>query len=389
MKYDELLEDLFQAYYEARKGKRKTLNQLDFEINLESNLIKLADEIYNKTYKVWKSIAFIIDKPVKREIFAWDFRDRVVHHFLISKLNYIFEKQFIYDSYSCRVWKGTSFGVQRLQKAIRSCSENYQEDCYILKLDIKGYFMSINKGLLYKKVVDIIEKKYKKNDKHILIYLIKQIIYNDPTKNCIIKWKKTNWEGLPKDKSLFYTKENCWLPIWNLTSQVFSNIYLDEFDKYVKHTLKVRYYGRYVDDFYIIDKDKQRLLDYKKDIENYLKQNLQLTLHPKKVYLQDYRKWVLFLWAFIKPYRTFIRKRTIGNFYNKIQVLNQKIIENNWKADKTIKEEFKATINSYLWFLNHHKSYKIRQKLLLKNISPYFWNYFYISWGYSKVVKNG
>ena len=116
------------------------------------NLINLYNELIIWTYKVWKSIYFIQTHPVKREIFAWDFRDRVVHHLIYNYISPIFEKEFIYDSYSCRKFKGTSLWVERLQKFIKSCSDNYKEDCYILKLDISWYFMSMNKKILSQKI---------------------------------------------------------------------------------------------------------------------------------------------------------------------------------------------------------------------------------------------
>lgn len=143
MQEKQILYDLYKAYYDARKNKRNTLNQLDFEFNIESNIIKLWQEIITWTYKVWRSIYFIQNYPVKREVFAWDFRDRIVHHLIYNYISPIFERKFIYDSYSCRVWKWTSFWIKRISKFIKSCSNNYKEDSYILKLDISGYFMSM------------------------------------------------------------------------------------------------------------------------------------------------------------------------------------------------------------------------------------------------------
>ncbi len=143
---------MFQAYYDARKNKRKTINQLKFELEYEKNLFELYDEIIENRYKPKRSIAFIVNKPVKREIFAADFRDRVVHHLIFNYISPIFEKTFINDSYSCRVGKETHYGIKRIDKFIRSCSENYQKDCYILKLDITGYFMAINKTILFQKI---------------------------------------------------------------------------------------------------------------------------------------------------------------------------------------------------------------------------------------------
>ncbi len=120
-----LKEELFQAYFDARKNKRNTINALAFEMHLEDNLFQLHDEIFAGIYKPKPSICFVVDKPVKREIFAADFKDRIVHHFIINKLNHLFEKQFIYDSYACRIGKGTHLGIQRLNSFIRKCSQNY------------------------------------------------------------------------------------------------------------------------------------------------------------------------------------------------------------------------------------------------------------------------
>lgn len=146
---EQLLVDLFKAYYDARKHKRNTRNQLRFEMNLEENLVNLRDELYERTYKVGRSTCFIIEDPVKREIFAADFRDRVVHHLVYNYIMPIFERTFIADSYSCRKGKGTLYGVKRLEHHIRSCSKNYTTTVYALKMDIQGYFMNINRKRLF------------------------------------------------------------------------------------------------------------------------------------------------------------------------------------------------------------------------------------------------
>ncbi len=403
MNNQKLLHDLFASYYEARRNKRNTINQLEFEFNLEENLIKLYNELLNNTYEVWESIYFIQNHPVKREIFAWNFRDRIVHHLIYNYISPIFEKQFIYDSYSCRKYKWTSFWIERLQKFIRSCSDNYRKDCYILKLDISWYFMSMNKDILYKIIwkelkspPNVITKVFspsmrgKVNNSEqgeFLFSLIKKVIYNNPTKNGIFKWKRSDYIWLPKNKSLFFANKWCWLPIWNLTSQLFSNIYLMHFDKYIKKELKIKYYWRYVDDFVIIDNNKEKLKKLVSKINTYLQQELWLSLHPKKIYLQHYTKGVLFLGVYIKPHRTYIRKRTIGYFYKKIEELNNRLIKNNNKIDLELQTDFISIINSYLWMLKHHKTYKKRKKLLLNKINACFWNYFYISDGYWKVKK--
>jgi len=389
---NKLLSDIFLAYYDARKNKRNTNNQLKFEFNLEENLFKLYDELKTNSYNIWKSIYFIQNYPVKREIFAWSFRDRIVHHLVYNYISPIFEKEFIYDSYSCRKWKWTSLWVKRLEKAIKSCSDNYSKDCYILKLDISWYFMSINKNILFKKVKETLEKRQLelKCDYIFIIDLIKKVIFNDCKENSIFKGKKSDYIWLPKNKSLFFAKKWKGLPIGNLTSQLFSNIYLKDFDKHMKSELKLKYYGRYVDDFYIIHNNKEYLKNLTNKITYYLKQNLELEIHPKKIYLQHYKKWVLFLGICIKPYRTYIRKRTYGFFYKKIILLNNDLISKNYKIDNILSIRFLSITNSYLGMIKHHKSYKIRMKFLLEKINNSFWNYFYITQNYTIIKrKNG
>ncbi len=190
----QLMLDLFRAYFDARKNKRQTANALAFEVDYEKKLFALHDDIVNRKYEIGQSICFVVKKPVRREIFAADFRDRIVHHLIFNAINPIFEKNFIKDSYSCRVGKGTSFGIKRVYHFIKSCSENYQKDCWILKLDISGYFMSMNRNILFAKI----EKKltshfaldvFRKAELELLLYLIEKVVFNDPTKNCFVKGK--------------------------------------------------------------------------------------------------------------------------------------------------------------------------------------------------------
>jgi len=378
------LEELFEAYFNCRSNKRNTANALAFEVDYESNLVKLCEEINNGTYQIGRSIAFIVDKPVKREIFAADFRDRVVHHLIFNKLNPFFEKQFINDSYSCRVGKGTHFGIQRIDKFIRQCSANYTKDCYILKLDLQGFFMSINKNILFAKLKHFIQQKYHASDKNMIIELCRKVIFNDSTQNCIIKGKRSDWYALPDTKSLFHSKPNCGLPIGNLTSQVFANFYMDSFDHYVKHDLKTRYYGRYVDDFVIVHESKEYLKNLIAKLTDYLHSNLQATIHPKKIYLQHYSKGVQFLGTVILPNRIYIASRTKGNFYNAIEIQNE--IARNHKPTKEEQHIFQSSMNSYLGIMKHYKTYKLRKVMIFKNLSAWWWNYVYLSGGLSKFV---
>jgi len=376
-------EALFEAYFTCRKNKRNTYNALAFELDYEHNLIELLNKINNHEYKPRRSIAFIVDKPVKREIFAADFRDRVVHHLIINKLNPLFEREFIYDNYSCRVGKGTHFGIGRADTFIRKCSENYKSDCYILKLDIQGFFMHINRQILFDRLQQFIRNKYQENDILLLTELCKIVIFNDPTKNCIIKGRKKDWEGLLDNKSLFHSPASCGLPIGNLTSQIFANFYMNSLDHFVKSKLGIRYYGRYVDDFILVHKDKDYLTSLITVIAEFLQSDLQLTLHPKKILLQHYNKGLQFLGAVIKPGRIYVANRTKSNFYTAIQ--NQNTIVRSGKPDKSQQAHFLCSMNSYLGILNHYKTYRLRKKMLI-SLSAWWLNYAYISGGIAKFV---
>jgi len=383
MDYKTILPDLFKAYYGARKNKRNHESVLSFEINYEQNLFQLARDLTNESYTISPSNCFICFKPLKREIFAADFRDRIVHHLIFNYINPIFERSFICDSYSCRIGKGTSYGIKRLDHFIRSCSQNYIKDCHILKLDIKGYFMSIDKNILYKKLAEKINNS-KNNinfDTVWLLALIHQVIFHDPTKDCIIKGNKENWIGLPKSKSLFWARPDTGLPIGNLTSQLFGNVYLDDFDHFIKHKLNCSYYGRYVDDVVIVHPDKEYLKSIIPIIKKYLHDELFLELHPKKIYLQPDQNGVSFLGVFIKPYRIYIKNRTKGNFYNKIECWNKFLGEDN-------QVKFVASMNSYLGMISHFNTYKLRRKMLTERMSPNCKKFVHIGNDFNKIISN-
>ena len=205
------LEKLFQAYFDCRKNKRNTLNALTFEADYENNLITLCNELNSSYYLQGSSIAFVINKPVKREIFAADFRDRIVHHWLINELNPFFERAFIYDSYASRIGRGAHYGIQRTDRFIRQCSVNYTHDCFVLKLDIQSFFTGINKLILLTNLTDFIASHYTLPNQAIILELCEKIIMNDPVQNCQIRGQHGNWISFPKDKSLFYAKANCGL----------------------------------------------------------------------------------------------------------------------------------------------------------------------------------
>lgn len=340
-------------------------------------------ELNAGSYRPGRSVAFVIDKPVKREIFAAGFRDRVVHHLIINKLNPLFEAEFIYDCYASRAGRGTLFGVRRLERFIRQCSANYTRDAYVLRLDIAGFFMHINLETLFARLNAFIQARYHGADAQHLIELCQVVVFNDVTANAAIKGKRSDWVGLPASKSLFGTPPGCGLPIGNLTSQVFANFYLNTFDHYVKHDLGVRFYGRYVDDLVLVHSDRDYLRRLIPALGGHLGNELGLELHPAKTQLQHYTKGVRFLGAVIKPGRVYAGKRTKGNFHAAITTHNAVVADH--PPDQDEREAFLASMNSYLGFMSHYDTRRLRRSMVARHVTGW-WAYARVNGGVEKFV---
>jgi hypothetical protein len=365
---EQLLVDIYTAYLDARRHKRHTHNQLRFEINVEEEVQRLFETIAARTYVPRRSVAFMVYQPVKREVFCADFADRVVHHVIFNYVNPIFEQVFIPASFSCRKGKGTLYGVRTMQQQLEQCTEGHTKEAYILKLDIRGYFMGINRQRLYDKVEQtLLQFRYlpvtpgaaetwnDRLDYELVLFLLRQVIFTDPVEGCFVKGDRKDWEGFPPSKSLFSQNKGVGLPIGNLTSQLFSNIYLNRFDHWVIKELGCPYYGRYVDDFYIIHQDPDYLKGLIPVIKDHLKVEFGLTLHPNKLYFQNSRHGCSFLGAYIKGKQCFAGRRLSSNFKKTAHVC---------KGDELSEQQVVARMNSYLGLLQHHSTYKLRKKVV-------------------------
>lgn len=362
-----LLLDLYIAFIYAKKHKTSKPYVKHFERHLKQNLIKLRNELWDRTYTPEPSTCFIIEHPKKREVFAANFRDRIVHHLYYNYTHILYERTFIADTYSCIPNRGTHYGIQRLIKHIRSVSHNYQQKCYIMKLDKRGYFMHINRQKLLDISVNTLRKmsthKISKEDPRLwkedidmdfVEWLTKEIVLLDPKQNCRITGSFSNWDGLDKNKSLFYTTNGCGLPIGNLTSQLFSNVYLNLFDQFVKRTLKCRNYGRYVDDSYIVHTSKKYMLSLVPQIRQFLYNVLGLELHMGKLIIIRANAGVGFLGAYIKPFRLYINNSTLKRIKRGLQLIDRRLDINIYRS-----------INSYLGVLQHYSTYYVRRNLFI------------------------
>ena len=290
---------LYESFLMARRGKLSTNDEFKFEMFWFENLEQLKEDIIARRYKPSRSKAFIISNPVYREIFAAPFRDRIVHHLLYAVTAHWWDKKFIPDATSCRNDKGTDYAVARLQRFMRKASLNGQREAYVIKGDISGYFMSLKRELLYEKAMWGLGKQFPKKGwlYDLCAYLWKEIIFDDPIDDVRIAGKISDWEVLPPNKSLFNQPEGQGIVIGNLTSQLLSNIFMNDFDWYVKKKLGFEYYGRYVDDFFIVvtKDDLPRAREaMRNEVPKFLSE-MGLTLHPKKQYLQRVEKGCPFL----------------------------------------------------------------------------------------------
>ena len=374
--------DIEKAYLDCIKNKEHSFGLRMFNENLSENLYNLLISLNNDTYEIGQSITFIVEKPVYREVFAANFADRIVHHLLINETLKYFEEFFHPNSYACRKGKGVLYGVESVYNQLKEISENYTKDVYVLKLDLKSFFMSINKELLAYLVNAFIENKYPDNKKKNFIKkLFKQIILHRPENNCIKVGNIKLRDKLEYGKSLFDRDGTSGLAIGNLTSQILANFFLTFLDNYITKDLGFKYYGRYVDDFVILSTDKEKLKIAVKKIEEFCENKLNIILHPKKRQIIHYSKGFKFIGTVIKKNQ----KHNITRTKNKLK----DIIYNNPTPNINKAKDVMTKFNSYLGFLIHSHSFKYRRKMVKKFLYDCGWSkYFNTDKIFSKIIFN-
>lgn len=339
------LENLFISFDEFKTDKRNNKDVLRFEWNLESNIANLNRELKYHNYQHGVYTKFRICDPKPRIIHKATVRDRVLHHAIFRILNPIFEPCFISHSFSCQVGKGTHRGVKTLANILRKVSQNNTSPCFALKCDIKQFFGSVDHSIL----LNIIKKKIKDKETS---WLLGEIIESFSPPSQIKQESKIYL----RQESLFVPRYG--LPIGNLTSQLFANIYLNEFDYYIKHDLKIKHYLRYTDDFIIVDTKKENLVKLLPKIRQYLSKCLRLELHPNKVEIRKYSQGIDFLGYVILPFHCRVRTKTKRRTFKK---LKHKVEE--YKAGLILKYTLEQSLHSSIGILKHANCYKLQNKL--------------------------
>lgn len=332
-------QNLLSAYYTARKGKRLRSYAGRFELRLEEELLALQDALHRRTYRPGAYTSFYVYDPKKRLVSAAPFRDRVVHHALYNVLGPIYEPRFIYDSYACRPGKGT-------HRAVRRCWAFMQRHAYGLKADIRQYFPSIDHAVLQtmlrKKIAD-----------PAVLWLIDVILDSGRsihTRDYVMQW-------FPGDDLLAACRPRG-LPIGNLTSQFFANVYLHELDMFITTQLRWRHYLRYCDDFVLFGNDKGKLREVKAAIADFLG-NLRLRLHPKKSLLFPVKTGLEFLGYRLLPTQIRLKKANVRRFVIRLQHSQQE-----YEHGRLSLHALQSSLQAWIAHATHANTYRLRTSLL-------------------------
>jgi RNA-directed DNA polymerase len=297
---------LVQAYLDCRKCKRNTASARAFEESLEWNLCSLYDELASGTYRPGRSICFVITRPKPREVWAADFRDRIVHHLLYNHVAERFQRSFDVASCACIPGRGTLYAAKRLEAGVRSVTQNWAKSAHYLKCDLANFFVAIDKNILHEQLAKKIHEPW-------WLWLADVILFHDPRENVELRGRAELLAKVPPHKSLFNAPAHTGLPIGNLSSQFFANVFLDVLDKFVKHQIGARHYVRYVDDFVLLHESPRWLNAAHDRILDFLPARLGAHLNPKKTILQRVDRGIDFVGHIVKPWRRTTRPRTLRN----------------------------------------------------------------------------
>ncbi len=330
-------ENLLEAAKKAQKGKRTKPNVSAFNLRLEHNLFDIQTALMQKTWRPGQYTSFYIYDPKKRLISAAPYQDRVVHHALCNIIEPIFDRAFIFDSYANRKGKGTHRAADRFT---RFCRANR----YVLKCDIRKYFPSIDHEILFQ----LIKRKIKDPD---ALWLIKTIIDYSNTQEPVYEY----FEG---DDLFTPFERRKGIPIGNLTSQFFANIYLNGFDHFIKHELGCLYYIRYVDDFVILSNSKAHLHEVKQRISDYLV-TLRLRLHRTKTRIFPVTQGTMFLGYRIFPNHRLLKRENISRFQKRIKEL-----QSDYARGRISLGDVNQSITSWISHADHADTFRLRYRII-------------------------
>ncbi|WP_213662825.1 RNA-directed DNA polymerase [Stutzerimonas stutzeri] len=299
-------EAVVQAYIDCRRSKRRSSSALAFELDMERNLKQLHADLNSGTWQPGMSICFVVTHPKPREVWAADFRDRIVHHLLYNHIGERIERTFIADSCACIEGRGTLYAAKRLEHKVRSITHNWKRPAHYLKGDLANFFVRIDKHVLAQQLIARITEPHWQR-------LALQILWHDPRENFQLRSAQRLLNRVPQHKRLSAQPAHLGLPIGNLSSQFFANVYLDALDQFAKHQLRARHYIRYVDDFVLLHENPQQLNTWHDQIEAFLAEQLHAQLNPRKTIRQPVERGIDFVGQVILPHRRITRRKTAAH----------------------------------------------------------------------------
>jgi hypothetical protein len=298
-----LFEQLVQAYLDCRHTKRNSASAQAFEDHVERELYDLHECLTSGAYAPGRSICFVVTRPRPREVWAAEFRDRIVHHLLYNKIAPRFDARFVADSCACIPGRGTLYAARRLENQVRSVTENWSRPASYLKCDLANFFVSIDKTV-------VLEQLRRQVTEPWWMALAETILMHDPRGDVDVRGSRRELQLVPPHKSLFNAPAGHGLPIGNLSSQFFANVLLDDLDQFIKHRIGAPHYVRYVDDFVLLHRDVGWLVDAHRQIERRVG-TLRLQLNPRKTILQPVSRGVDFVGHLVRPWHRTTRARTV------------------------------------------------------------------------------
>ena len=375
------MDNLCRAYDDCRRRKRNALDALRFEAHAEDRLAQLQRELSERTYRPSTSACFVARQPKLREIFAADFRDRILHHFVVRYFEAIWEPIFIHDSYASRRGKGIHAAVARLRTFTRQVTQNGTRPAYYLQLDIRNFFMSINKQILFALLRSHCQQPE-------ILWLTSVLLFHDPTQDYHLQSPRALLAQIPRQKSLFGAARDTGLPIGNLTSQFWANVYLNGLDQFVKHTLRCRHYLRYVDDFVLLHQEPDQLRAWQTQIAEYLMAHLELSLHPTRQKLRPISNGVDMLGYIVRPTHLLCRNRVVNNLKTKLRSFASHLIQRHDDMltlgyDAAILADLDATLQSYFGHFRHADTFRLIRRLW----ANYSWLRYYFSYRRGQLTR--
>ncbi len=308
----DLFEKLAGAWIDCRRHKRTSASAIAFEAHLEHNLCDLHDELASGAYAPGRSVCFVVTHPRPREVWAAEFRDRIVHHLLYNHIAPRFHAAFTADSCACIPGRGTLYGARRLEHQVRSVTANWSRPAYYLKADLANFFVSIDKHVLLAQLQRRVTEPW-------WLALATTILMHDPRGDVDVRGTRRELALVPPHKSLFNAPDDHGLPIGNLSSQFFANVLLDDLDQFVKHQLRAPHYVRYVDDFVLLHESAQWLNTALQRIGAFLPERLHVQLNPRKTILQPVARGIDFVGHVIKPWHRTTRRKTLRTALSRLE----------------------------------------------------------------------